>query len=164
MWHVHEGGRTLAHMALIEPRLWHRLVDRILIESEFQGYFGTEPEASQREWAERILNESLGFLRLCAEKPGGHFGPSPLVDIGWHTFILYTRPYAAFCEERAGRFIHHDPSDEPGVDYGDSSVGGTIAAMQEHGIAVDLELWGSGASCSDYCKNSCSSSRCTDTG
>lgn len=152
------AGRTLAHKDLIEPRLWQRLVDRILTQSEFQAYFGTEPEASQREWAERILNESLGFLRLCGEHPDGPFGPSPLVDIGWHTFILYTRSYAAFCEEIAGRFVHHEPTDDPAlaVSGEESLIPRTVAAMQEHGIAVDLELWGGEARCNSHCRNTCS--------
>lgn len=45
-------------------------------------------------------------------------GPSELVDIGWHTFILYTVDYAAFCERIAGRFIHHVPNDDEQFERG----------------------------------------------
>lgn len=60
------------------------------------------------------MNEALGFLQLCAKEPDGKYSPSVVVDIGWHTFILYTREYAGFCERVAGRFLHHEPTDVPG--------------------------------------------------
>lgn len=31
------------------------------------------------------------------------------VDNLWHTYILFTKDYAAFCERNFGRFIHHIP-------------------------------------------------------
>jgi hypothetical protein len=34
---------------------------------------------------------------------------SPEVDEVWHAFILFTREYAAFCQEAFGTFIHHVP-------------------------------------------------------
>jgi hypothetical protein len=34
---------------------------------------------------------------------------SPHVDEVWHTFILFTEDYAAFCADVFGRFIHHRP-------------------------------------------------------
>lgn len=30
----------------------------------------------------------------------------------WHTFILFTKPYADFCEKYFGHFIHHFPTTE----------------------------------------------------
>ena len=32
------------------------------------------------------------------------------IDEMWHTFVLFTQPYAAFCQRYFGRFIHHAPS------------------------------------------------------
>src|SRR5215471_9546716 len=93
---------TLAHRDLISHPLWHRMVARIAREEDMD-------VAS----AERILNEALGFLRCLADHPEAALSPSPLVDIGWHTFIVYTREYAAFCDQYAGRFIHHEPGDDP---------------------------------------------------
>lgn len=159
-----QGSYTLAHKDHIDDRLWRRLIGRIQQDPEFHEHFGDEAEATQQQWAERIMNEALGFLRLCATAPGQGFGPSELVDIGWHTFILYTRSYADFCQRIGGRYIHHEPSDEAGVDYDVDIIPRTIAGMQTHGLAIDLELWGSGADCSNYCRNSCSGSSCTDTG
>ena len=36
---------------------------------------------------------------------------SPKVDAIWHTHILYTKEYAAFCSEVFVRFVHHTPCD-----------------------------------------------------
>lgn len=130
------------HRSLVSDALWDRLVGRII-----------KDEQMPRELAERIMDQALGFLRLCGETSGPEsFSPSPLVDIGWHTFILYTRPYADFCYRVAGRFIHHNPSDEEGIDYGKGNISRTVAAMKGCGIAVDDALWANtGQDCSDYC-------------
>ncbi|OGL34243.1 hypothetical protein A3F64_01630 [Candidatus Saccharibacteria bacterium RIFCSPHIGHO2_12_FULL_42_8] len=85
------------------------------------------------------MNETLGFLELCSLRVGS-FGPSELVDIGWHTFMLYSRGYMAFCEERGG-FIHHEPNDVPGVQIVSNGPADTAASMVVHGIIVDVELW-----------------------
>lgn len=31
------------------------------------------------------------------------------VDAMWHTFLLFTKDYAEFCQNYFGRFIHHQP-------------------------------------------------------
>lgn len=124
--------QTLTHKDLIEHPLWSRLVGRIVRD-----------EQVETAYAERIMDQALGFLALCAQEPGAGYGPSEAVDKGWHTFILYTREYADFCERTAGHFIHHTPSDEAGVDYGEPLD--TVAAMRQYGLAVDEELWPNGA-------------------
>jgi hypothetical protein len=140
--------RVLAYKGLIDDVLWGRLTDRIVKDHNMD-----------RSLAERVMNEALGFLKLCGMMPVvenyelGGFRPSELVDVGWHTFLLYTREYAAFCARIAeGRFIHHNPSDVPGVVY--PTVGNTdrtIDAMRVHG-PVDMELWAvTRADCSDHC-------------
>ena len=137
----------LAYKGLIDDVLWGRLTDRIV-----------KDHGMDRSLAERVMNEALGFLKLCATMPVednyelGGFRPSELVDVGWHTFLLYTREYASFCQRIAGHFIHHNPSDIPGVDY--PTIGNTnrtIDAMRVHG-PVDEELWAvSRDNCSDHC-------------
>ncbi|MCB1828432.1 MAG: hypothetical protein KDH94_08380 [Coxiellaceae bacterium] len=32
------------------------------------------------------------------------------IDDMWHTFILFTKPYADFCDHYFGQFIHHFPT------------------------------------------------------
>src|SRR5438445_6122293 len=89
--------QKLANQHLIDTQLWDRLVGRIV-----------KDENVELSLAERIMDQALAFLVLCAREPEGHYSPSPLVDIGWHTFILYTKAYAAF-GAKMGRFIHHEP-------------------------------------------------------
>jgi hypothetical protein len=129
----------LAYKGFVDEQLWARLVKRIIKDEDIQ-----------RPLAERIINQALAFLLLCARAPDGKFSPSPLVDIGWHTFILYTKPYADFCDKASGRFIHHAPSDVDGVDYGTGNIARTVAALRAHGFIVDEPLWAnSGQDCSD---------------
>jgi hypothetical protein len=125
---------------LIDEHLWSRLVRRIAADLEFQQSFGKESNGSQRRWAERILDQALAFLRLCAEGQDGPYSPSPLVDIGWHNYLMYTAEYEEFCLRIAGRFIHHRPNDDGGT-TDTSVVAHTVASMRTLGLVVDGELW-----------------------
>jgi hypothetical protein len=126
------GLATLTNKDLLGDQLWARLVNRIHKDNDTIGL----------PMAEHILDQAIGFLKLCAAEPAGRYSPSPLIDIGWHTFLLYTREYARFCERVAGRFIHHEPSDIPGIDYGIDNIARTVAALKAHGMNADDELWG----------------------
>jgi hypothetical protein len=105
----------------------------------------------------RIMDQALAFLGTCATTIEA-LGPSKLVDIGWHTFILHTYDYAQFCERVAGRFIHHQP--EPASDDRRPSspepigapISRTVAAIAAAGYVVDARLWaGSDAKCQSKC-------------
>jgi len=140
--------QQLVKEGLVDSQLWERLVAQITKNPEFQQFFGNEDEGIQRDWAERIMRQTIGYLTLSVHKPCEGYGPSPLVDIGWHTLILYTREYAVFCStlcEREGvepRFIHHSPNDEVNVDYTNSpTIADTIETMDALGIEVDISLW-----------------------
>lgn len=55
-----------------------------------------------------LFADTLRFLHLavtCNEP----LTPPIVIDLAWHEFILFTRLYAAFCQEHWGRFIHHNP-------------------------------------------------------
>lgn len=126
----------------ISAALWDRLVARIEKDHEFLYRVGRNASDEVRtEFAGRILHEAIGFLTLIAKNPGVGFSPSPLVDIGWHNFILYTNEYAAWCEANAGRFIHHSPFDEEGVDYGTGHTVRTVDVLRASGWPVDDMLW-----------------------
>lgn len=144
---------NLVYKSLVDDVTWSRLVKRIVVDEELE-----------QDVAEKIMNEALGFLKLVAENPGNGFSPAPLVDIGWHTFILYTREYAAFCEKIAGRFIHHMPTDNPDLeDSGSTGTGtmGTIQFMVDNGYPINILLWvtQSKADCTegwgDRCESPC---------
>lgn len=141
---------SLDNADMIPERLWTLLTDRIIKE------WKTTPQL-----AARILDQALGFLKLCAARPDETYSPSPLVDIGWHIFIIHTKAYAAFCDNLAGRFIHHTPynedevniaaadcgpcgpchGNEAGLPVGANQLSRTVAAMRELGITVDDALW-----------------------
>ena len=57
---------------------------------------------------ERELKRFLSLSIVC-KSPIGMRGP---VDELWHTFITFTVEYEKFCNQVAGHFIHHVPTDE----------------------------------------------------
>jgi hypothetical protein len=125
----------LTYRALISEHLRTRLVNRIAREHDLE-----------RPLAERIMDQSLAFLNLCAKTPGQAFTPSTMVDIGWHTFILYTREYADFCHRTAGRFIHHEPMDSSNDPEDGANIDKTVLALKASGMWVDDLLWLSNSS------------------
>lgn len=103
---------------------------------------------------QRILDQALAFLGTSATA-AQPLGPSDLVDIGWHAFILHTVDYAAFCDRVAGRFVHHVPDDEqsqgttpPTIP---TSLAGTVAAIGAAGFVIDAGLWPRAADCTSKC-------------
>jgi hypothetical protein len=145
--------------ALISPALFDRLTARIRVD---------HPEHAHQ--ADVIMEQALAFLAACAANPGADLGPSEQVDVGWHTFILYTHEYAAFCWKVAGRFIHHTPDDEPGESGTSSSLAATMAAMEAAGYRVDPVVWPTSAECNsgggkcNQCYAGCSDSPKKDVG
>jgi hypothetical protein len=131
---------------LISEELWGRLTRRV-----------AKKESVNLSLAERIVDQALGYLRLCAnpvtaeEDAGlvGPYSPSDLVDPGWENFVLYSRHYLPFCDDLAGHYIHHVPYDEAGVDYDTDNIGRTVAAMHYRGIPVDKPLWTGYSECND---------------
>lgn len=144
--------------SLITPGLFSRLTERVARDHDI-------------ETAERIMSQTLAFLATCARNPGAGLAPCATVDIGWHTFLMYTRDYAEFCDRVAGRFIHHRPDDADGRgeddhDHGKAGseaerIGATVAAMREAGMPVDADLWIPGARCSQ-CHQGCADDPSTD--
>ncbi|HEU0053807.1 MAG TPA: hypothetical protein VFQ39_11535, partial [Longimicrobium sp.] len=87
------------------------------------------------ESAKEHERELKRYLVLCATRPEAGYGMMGPVDELWHTFIIFTREYAQFCDVVAGRFIHHvprDPSDESG----------TIAAGYQKFLEDYAEMFG----------------------
>lgn len=68
---------------------------------------------SERE-ARSIFREMKKWLWLCASCPTpGRLGitdPLLVIDEMWHTFLLYSREYHAFCMRSFGKFLHHAPT------------------------------------------------------
>ncbi|MEU9015375.1 hypothetical protein AB0D12_37805 [Streptomyces sp. NPDC048479] len=112
--------------------------------------------------ARRIIGQTATFLAAGAQRPGAELSPSKLVDIGWHTWILHTVDYAVFCEQIAGRFIHHVPTPDGEEIEGGPEVARerTLAAITAAGFAIDHELWPAAAKMGDcsQCHAGCSDS------
>ena len=117
MAHVVEAARTKPLADVLAYRN-DRVVDSFLRKF-----------AVTREEAEAIFTEVRRWLwyvastKPTADNPEAHGIDEAMfiIDEMWHTFILVTRDYAAFCEEMFGRFLHHDPgsagSEAYGADY-----------------------------------------------
>jgi hypothetical protein len=106
------------------------------------------------ETAERITEQALSYLATCATKPAGtpSLYMSRTVDPAWHAFLEYSKPYDEFFESHGWPKVHHNPCDQPGVNYGDPAVllPRTVAAMESAGFRVELELWTTHVDC-DTC-------------
>ncbi|WP_431895941.1 glycine-rich domain-containing protein [Nonomuraea sp. bgisy101] len=139
------AGDVIDPTTTISAQLFDRLVARVLAE---------HPDFDDA-YARRVMRQALAFLMACAFNPGARLAPSPQVDVGWHTFILFTRDYARFCAQVAGRVIHHIPEDEPATGAAAvDRIGVTITAMRAANLPVDVELWLHKAECSQ-CYQGC---------
>ncbi len=71
--------------------------------------------------SQEIFQETLKWLWLCALQIEGAqqqgipvveiplLSEANIIDLMWHTFILFTSDYAHFCESHFSTFIHHMP-------------------------------------------------------
>lgn len=107
------------------------IIDKMVMEQGFT-----------REAASAILDETLIFMQMLNDHPGCGYGPSPIVDIGWHTFILHTRAYIAYCDRVFGHYLHHNPFNEVERQTQGRPIADTVAFMEQHGIVYDPQLWG----------------------
>jgi len=159
---VQEAICGKAGRSLVGPELFARLSARIVIDHDID-----------RSAAERIMDQALAFLGTCAVSTAP-LSPSATVDVGWHTFILYTRDYREFCDRVAGRFIEHVPTDDANGQCqqcngcqdepppsGDGkahanalNASRTALAVAEAGFVVDELLWANTGGCSQ-CKDGC---------
>jgi hypothetical protein len=95
-------GMRSGLVLLDDQQLFNRMADRVAKEHDLD-----------RGTAGRILDQAIMFVATAGKYPGIGLSPSPQVDLGWDTFILYTADYASFCDRVAGRFVHHAPNDLP---------------------------------------------------
>lgn len=137
--------------SLVAGRLFELLVDDVAMNHPVD-----------REFATRVVDQALAFLatvgrRLRQPRPDDEpLRPSGPVDWGWHAFLLRTRPYAAFCADRAGQFIHHTADDGMSC-HRVRSHEATLTAMAAAGFVVDNDLW-AGAHAANCSQDGCSAS------
>lgn len=92
-----------------------------------------ENRATPQE-AEVVFREMLKFLYLSAQAAGEGVGCAVTAEIEkldrmWHTFLLFTRDYAEFCDRHFGVFIDHLPA-EAEEDAGEADEAGMRAAVE----------------------------------
>ncbi|MFE1751093.1 glycine-rich domain-containing protein [Streptomyces anandii] len=94
------------------------------------------------EKADRGVGQMLAFLAACdySERP---LSPSPLVDDFWHAFLLHTKGYREFCEEKFGRFLDHQPGYVDPEEHGGGKAlrARTVDAITLAGYEIDMEFW-----------------------
>lgn len=65
---------------------------------------------------EALFVEVIRYLILCQAYPDRQWQMSSRrIDEVWHQFVLFTGEYFAFCERYFGSYLHHAPSNAPGV-------------------------------------------------
>lgn len=102
------------------------------------------------------LDNSLIFLRAIAENPGIQLTPSEKVDEAWHSLILFTKDYAAYCEKVAGRFIHHNPHKKTSpAERSDLGKNQTFNFLVDYGYEPDDFVWSDGGASCGRCDGGC---------
>lgn len=136
--------RRVHGRSLVSDDLFDRLVEQIVKDGH-----------ADRRHAVRIMDQALAFLRACANNSGVSLRPSKAVDIGWHTFVLFTRDYAEFCARVAGRFLHHVPEEFNPPDSPAMTLSPTMDAIRAAGMILDTELWAQGSADCSQCHGGC---------
>lgn len=130
-------GMKSGYALLDDHELFSRIADRIT----------REHPSIDRVRAGQILDQAILFVAAAGRYPGMGLSPSEQIDVGWDTFILYTREYMDFCGRVAGRYVHHTPNDKPGeevrLENGDpiKTPAETADVLRECGFWVLDELW-----------------------
>jgi hypothetical protein len=108
--------------------------------------YAREHQSTPEEAAE-LFRETLKWLYLCARAE--EHGPEGLalavhpeiekIDWMWHTFLLFTRDYAEFCERHFGFFIHHVPNEDEDEEAAPLDEAGVRTALeQQYAFVYDL--------------------------
>lgn len=91
----------------------------------------------------QLFDDTKRFLYLCAIGEAG--SPTRSIDEGWHNFILYTKDYAAFCQDCFGEFIHHQPdvtelSDKQKISRAQKTLAAAEKFFGKETLSVNWEL------------------------
>lgn len=69
----------------------------------------------------QMRTQFLQWTSLLVLAPDAITFPSSQADVFWHAFVLFTKPYAAWCDRHFGRFLHHTPFEDPYQLYPEAS-------------------------------------------
>lgn len=98
---------------------------------------------------------------------------SRIIDEFWHTFICFTRKYHRFCDQVAGRYIHHEPTTIEEKQNG-AAIHGYMLTLADYAAYFTEEppvhLWPKpvaealGSSCQNGCGGNCDGNGCSQGG
>jgi uncharacterized protein YbgA (DUF1722 family) len=94
------GDKGLIKLINSDTQTFDEIIDALCSITGF-----TKDELEEK-WKQII--EALKYLDLVSYTKEV-LTPALIVDYAWHEFILCTKSYAAFCEDKFGKFIHHHP-------------------------------------------------------
>ncbi|WP_064457001.1 glycine-rich domain-containing protein [Streptomyces hygroscopicus] len=129
---------------------------RSLVSEELFGslvHFVATHNAQTLERAERIADQAVAFLATVATATVPMV-PSDDVDMGLHAFILHTKAYGEFCDQHAGRFLHHNPAPGGGGRTLEA-VTASAHAMKAAGFMVFDDLWTVNGENAAQCDSDC---------
>ena len=96
---------------------------------------------SEREFAE-AESEYRKFLALSRAYPDDILRPSKIVDMLWHTHILYTRKYTDDCSTLVGRYLHHQPDvADPAATKERAALRDRTLQLYENHFGKPPEMW-----------------------
>ncbi|MFI2345741.1 hypothetical protein ACH492_01480 [Streptomyces sp. NPDC019443] len=119
---------------LVDGDLFDRLVD-----------FCAEEYGLERVVAEQIQDQAIAMCYVMGTtRAGDTMAPSKEVDPGWHTFMLHSPEYTAWCQENFGYYLHHKPNSKVRTR---GLMVDVVGKLREAGFVVDERLWGTAADC-----------------
>jgi hypothetical protein len=71
--------------------------------------YAADYQANQKD-AKVLERELKRYLVLRVLHPNTRYAMAGPTDGFWHTFLIFTRKYAQFCQQVGGRFLHHTPA------------------------------------------------------
>ncbi|WP_432158898.1 hypothetical protein [Streptomyces sp. bgisy153] len=95
--------------------------------------------------ADQVMDQALALVYVMGTtQSGADMAPSQMVDPGWHTLILHTDWYAAWCQKQFGYFLHHQPNSKT---RSQGLMVEVVGRIRTAGFEVDEGLWGTAADC-----------------
>jgi hypothetical protein len=91
-------------------------------------------ERQTKESSNLLLNSFLQWIALVPAIEAGNIYvmlKSP-VEEAFHSFVLNTRHYDAFCEQFLGYFFHHDPVTEERAPQMQNGIRYTVELLEKH--------------------------------
>jgi hypothetical protein len=121
---------------LVSPQTFTKLVTYIV-----------EHQRVTRPYAERMIEQTLIYLKAVCDNRDVRLVPDISVDPGWHAFLMHTIEYTQFEQDHnGGRRLHHVPIMLEDISSG-AAMARTVPLLHATGYPVDPEFWITGESC-----------------